>query len=75
MRQKMPSSCRWWTRLSPPERKSGPHRLTIILVAALVAFLLSCAGVLVAESLRRRQEQDSQLRARLALLRHYLRFS
>ena len=59
----------------PPERKSSPHRLTIILVAALVAFLLSCAGVLVAESLRRHQEQDSQLRARVALLRHYLRFS
>ncbi len=59
----------------PPERKSGPHRLTIILVAALVGFLLSCAGVLVAESLRRHQEQDSQFRARVALLRHYLRFS
>jgi hypothetical protein len=31
--------------------------------------------VLVAESLRRHQEQDSQFRARVALLRHYLRFS
>ncbi len=58
-----------------PERKSGPHRLTIILMAALVAFLLSCAGVLVVESLKRHQEQDSQFRARAALLRHYLRFS
>jgi tyrosine-protein kinase Etk/Wzc len=58
-----------------PERKSGPHRATIILLAALAAFLLSSAGVLVSESLKRRREQDSQLRARLALLRHYLRFS
>ena len=59
----------------PPERKSSPHRTTIILIAALVAFLLSCAGVLIAESLKRRREQDSQFRARLALLQHYLRFS
>ena len=58
-----------------PERKSGPHRITIILLAALVAFLLACAGLLISESLRRHQEQDSQFRARLALLRHYLRFS
>jgi len=58
-----------------PERKSGPHRLSIILLAALAAFLLACAGVLVSESLRRHQEQDSQFRARMALLRHYLRFS
>jgi tyrosine-protein kinase Etk/Wzc len=58
-----------------PERKSGPHRATVILLAALAAFLCSCAAVLVSESLRRRREQDSQLRARLALLRHYLRFS
>jgi tyrosine-protein kinase Etk/Wzc len=59
----------------PPERKSGPHRTTIILIAALVAFLLTCAVVLVAESLKRRREQDSQFRARLALLQHYLRSS
>ncbi len=58
-----------------PERKSGPHRITIILLAALVAFLLACAGLLISESLRRHQEQDSQFRARLALLRHYLWFS
>jgi tyrosine-protein kinase Etk/Wzc len=58
-----------------PERKSAPHRATIILLAALATFLLACAGILVSDSLRRRREQDSQLRARLALLRHYLRFS
>jgi uncharacterized protein involved in exopolysaccharide biosynthesis len=58
-----------------PERKSGPHRTTIILLATVVAFLLACAGSLMAEALKRRRESDSQLRARLALLRHYLRFS
>jgi tyrosine-protein kinase Etk/Wzc len=58
-----------------PERKSGPHRATIILLATIVAFLLACTGVLISEALKRRREQDSQLRARLALLRHYLRFS
>jgi uncharacterized protein involved in exopolysaccharide biosynthesis len=58
-----------------PERKSGPHRILIILLAALAALLLTCALVLVTESLKRKQEQDSQLRARLALLRHYLRSS
>lgn len=58
-----------------PERKSGPHRATTIALATLVAFLLACAGVLVAEALKRRRESDSQLRARLALLRHYLRLS
>jgi uncharacterized protein involved in exopolysaccharide biosynthesis len=56
-----------------PERKSGPHRITTILLCALVAFLLTCAGILIAESLKRRREQDPQLRARLALLEHYLR--
>lgn len=58
-----------------PERKSGPHRITIILLAALATFLLACLGVLLSESLRRHQEQDLQFRARMALLRHYLRFS
>ncbi len=58
-----------------PERKSGPHRATIILLATLVGFLLACAGTLFSEALKRRRESDSQLRARLALLRHYLRFS
>lgn len=58
-----------------PERKSGPHRMTIILLAALAAFLLTSATLLVVESFKRKQAQDPQLRARLALLGHYLRFS
>lgn len=58
-----------------PERKSGPHRMTIILLATLAAFLLTSATLLVVESFKRKQAQDPQLRARLALLGHYLRFS
>jgi tyrosine-protein kinase Etk/Wzc len=58
-----------------PERKSGPHRMTIIALTAVVVFLLSCVGVLLAESLRRRREQDAELRARLSALRNNLRFS
>ena len=57
----------------PPERKSGPHRATIILLTTLIAFVLACAVALATEAARRRREQDSQLRARLALLQHYLR--
>ena len=58
-----------------PERKSGPHRATTIVLVTLAAFLLACAVILVSETLKRRREADSQVRARLALLRHYLRFS
>lgn len=58
-----------------PEHKSAPHRALIVLLTALITFLLACIGVLISESLKRRQEQDSQFRARLALLRHYLSFS
>jgi tyrosine-protein kinase Etk/Wzc len=57
-----------------PERKSSPKRTLIVLVTAVVAFLLSCLGVLVMESLRRRQE-DPHERARLAQLWHSLKFS
>src|ERR1039458_9328929 len=32
-----------------PERKSGPHRLLIVLVSAAIAFLLSCLGILLIE--------------------------
>jgi hypothetical protein len=45
-----------------------------VLVTAIVAFLLSCLGVLVMESLRRKQEDPNE-RARLALLWHSLKFS
>jgi uncharacterized protein involved in exopolysaccharide biosynthesis len=57
-----------------PETKSSPRRTLIVLVTAIVAFLLSCLGVLVMESLRRKQEDPNE-RARLAQLRHSLKFS
>jgi uncharacterized protein involved in exopolysaccharide biosynthesis len=57
-----------------PERKSGPHRLLIVLVSAAIAFLLSCLGILLIEALRRKQ-QDPNDGARLAMLRHSLKFS
>jgi uncharacterized protein involved in exopolysaccharide biosynthesis len=57
-----------------PERKSSPRRALIVLVTAVVAFLLSCLGVLLTETLRRKQEDPNE-RARLAQLRQSLKFS
>ena len=45
-----------------------------MLVTAALAFLLSCLGVLLMESLRRKQEDPNE-RARLAQLRQSLKFS
>src|SRR5271165_4530135 len=55
-------------RAVEPERKSGPQRMAIVLVSAVMAFVLACLGVLFTEALRRKQ-QDPNERARLALLR------
>jgi uncharacterized protein involved in exopolysaccharide biosynthesis len=57
-----------------PERKSSPRRVLIVSVTAVVAFLLSCLGVLLMEALRRKQ-QDPNEGARLAQLRQSLKFS
>ena len=57
-----------------PERKSSPRRMMIVLVTAIAAFILACLGVLLAEIVRRK-EQDPQDRERLALLRHSLKSS
>ena len=59
-------------RAVEPERKSGPRRLLIVAVTALLAFLLICFGILVREALRRKQ-QDPGEADRLAQLRNYLR--
>jgi uncharacterized protein involved in exopolysaccharide biosynthesis len=58
----------------PPERKSGPNRLLIVLVATLAAFLMTCLAVLLIEALRRKHQDPSQ-GPRLALLWHSLKFS
>jgi uncharacterized protein involved in exopolysaccharide biosynthesis len=56
-----------------PERKSGPRRMFLVLVSALIAFVLACLGVLIMEALRRKQ-QDPNQGARLGLLWHSLKF-
>ena len=58
----------------PPEKKSGPHRLLIVLGTAVVIFLLSCFAALVAEVWKRKQ-QDPRTRAKFATLKRSLRFS
>ncbi len=55
-----------------PERKSSPHRVLIVLMTAIAAFIVACVGVLLAEIVRRKQ-QDPQDRERLALLRNSLK--
>jgi len=57
-----------------PEGKSSPHRMLIVLVTAIAAFIVSCVGMLLTEIVRRK-EQDPQDRERLALLRHSLKSS
>jgi uncharacterized protein involved in exopolysaccharide biosynthesis len=57
-----------------PETKSSPRRTLIVVVTTVLAFVLSFVGVLLMESLRHRQEDPSE-RARLAQLRHSLKFS
>ncbi len=61
-------------RAVEPEKKSGPHRLLIVAITAVVAFLLICFAILVREAIRRKQ-QDPVEAARLAQLNHYLRSS
>jgi tyrosine-protein kinase Etk/Wzc len=55
-----------------PEKKSAPHRLWIVLVTAIVAFLLASIWVLFSEALRRKR-QDPRERERLDLLRDSLK--
>ena len=59
-------------RAVEPEKKSGPKRLLIVAVTALLAFVLICFWVLVREALRRKQ-QDPVEAERIAQLRNYLR--
>ena len=58
----------------PPERKSSPQRLFIVLGTAIVTFLLSCLAALLAEAWRRKQ-QDPRMRAKVATLKRSFRFS
>ena len=58
-------------RAVEPEKKSGPRRLLIVALAALLSFLLGCFAILVREAIHRKQ-QDPVEAGRLAQLRDYL---
>jgi tyrosine-protein kinase Etk/Wzc len=58
----------------PPERKSGPKRLLLVLVSTAAVFVVACLAVLLMEALRRKHQDPSQ-GPRLALLWHSLKFS
>jgi len=58
----------------PPEKNSSPHRMLIVMVATVLAFLLACMWVLVVEVLRRKQQDPSE-GPRLGLLWDSLKFS
>jgi tyrosine-protein kinase Etk/Wzc len=58
----------------PPERKSGPERLLLVLVATLAAFVVTCLAVLLMEALHRKY-RDPNEGARLAMLRESLKLS
>ena len=57
----------------PPEKKSSPRRLLIVLGTAVVTFLLSCFVALLAEAWKRKL-QDPRARARVAVLQRMLKF-
>ena len=61
-------------KAAAPQRKSGPHRMLIVLITATATFLLCCLWFLAAEALRRSQQDPGQ-RERLALLRRSLKFT
>jgi uncharacterized protein involved in exopolysaccharide biosynthesis len=58
----------------PPERKSGPKRLLLVLVPTLAAFVVTCLAVLLMEALRRKYQDPNEV-ARLAMLRESLKLS
>jgi tyrosine-protein kinase Etk/Wzc len=58
----------------PPESKSGPKRLLLVLVSTLAAFSVACLAALLMEAIRRKYQDPSQ-GPRLALLWQSLKFS
>jgi uncharacterized protein involved in exopolysaccharide biosynthesis len=56
----------------PPERKSGPYRLLIVLAITLLAVMVACVGAFWMEAMEQAKE-DSQFAARLQLFKFYLR--
>ena len=58
-------------RAQPPERRSRPHRTSIVLLATLFAFMVSVTWVFVSEILERSRENPENL-AQIHLLKTYL---
>jgi capsule polysaccharide export protein KpsE/RkpR len=56
---------------TPPERKSGPHRLLIVLTVTGLAVMAACVTAFSMESLERAKE-DPQFAGRFQLFRFYL---
>jgi uncharacterized protein involved in exopolysaccharide biosynthesis len=56
----------------PPEKKSGPHRLLIVLAVTLLALMAACAVASWLEAMEQAKE-DLQFAARLQLFKFYLR--
>lgn len=61
-------------KATAPEKRSGPHRLSIVFISTMLAFLLSCIWALLSDVLRRKQ-QDPDESVRLALLRQSLKWN
>jgi uncharacterized protein involved in exopolysaccharide biosynthesis len=55
----------------PPEKKSGPYRLLIVLAITLLAVMVACVGAFWMEAMEQAKE-DSQFAARLQLFKFYL---
>jgi uncharacterized protein involved in exopolysaccharide biosynthesis len=58
-------------KATPPERKSGPHRLLIVLTVTVLAVMAACVTAFSMESLERAKE-DPQFAGRFQLFRFYL---
>jgi uncharacterized protein involved in exopolysaccharide biosynthesis len=56
----------------PPERRSGPYRLLIVLAITLLSVMVACVGAFWMEAMEQAKE-DSQFAARLQLFKFYLR--
>jgi tyrosine-protein kinase Etk/Wzc len=58
-------------KATPPERKSGPHRLIIVFTITLLALMVAIVMAFSMEAMERARE-DPQFAARLQLFRFYL---
>jgi tyrosine-protein kinase Etk/Wzc len=58
-------------KATQPEKKSGPHRLLIVLTVTLLAVMVACVTAFSMETIERAKE-DPQFAARFQLFRFYL---